>query len=333
MAQGHLGKRIFLDDDDRSFFLKTFSDACAMTGWRVHAWALTGSHYHLFIETPEANLVHGMSWLQNTVTRRHNLRHGTSGRLFSDRYKSAPVEASDASRYQMLCDYIHLSSVRAKMVRPTRGESVGDFPWSSVAEGYLLPPSKRPKWMVAGEGLSRMGFPDSSVGRRRLVEALDQRAASEHFQRCGIPAIEEGVDARCSSLERGWYWGGPDFLKKLEQLKESGQPGKGTKGRATAKTRSHSQAQAEKWLREGLESAGLKKRDLAKLKGSAPIKLALAELLWRQTSVSQGWIAEKLEMCSAANVSQQLRLLEIAEVAKQLSKPTRDFLKAARRDR
>ncbi len=333
MARGHLGKPIFLGDEDRSVFLQTFSDACAMTGWRVHAWALTSGHYHFFIETPEANLVHGMSWLQNTVTRRHNIRHGTSGRLFSDRYKSVPVEASDPARYQALCDFIHLSPVRAKMIRPTRGESVGDFPWSSVAEGYLLPSSKRSKWMVAGEGLSRMGFPDSTAGRRRLVEALDQRAAAENSKRCGIPAIEEGVDGRCSSLERGWYWGGPDFLKKLERLKESAKPGKATGGRAKPKTRSHSQAQAEKWLREGLESAGLKKQDLAKLQGSAPIKLALAELLWRQTSVSQGWIAEKLEMCSAANVSQRLRVLEIAEVEKQLSKPTRDFLKAARRDR
>ena len=122
-------------------------------------------------------------------------------------------------------------------------------------------------------------------------------------------------------------------MAKLERLKESGGAGKATGGRAKAKTRSHSQAKAENWLLKGLKSAGLTKRDLANMPGSAPIKLALAELLWKQTSVSQGWIAEKLEMCSAANVSQQLRLLEIAEVEKQLSKPMRDFLKTARRDR
>ncbi len=28
-----------------------------MTGWRVHAWVLMSNHYHLLIETPEANLV------------------------------------------------------------------------------------------------------------------------------------------------------------------------------------------------------------------------------------------------------------------------------------
>jgi REP element-mobilizing transposase RayT len=61
MARGNRRETIFHDDDDRRFFLATLSEACAMTGWRVHAWVLMGNHYHLFIETPEANLVVGMS--------------------------------------------------------------------------------------------------------------------------------------------------------------------------------------------------------------------------------------------------------------------------------
>ncbi len=40
-----------------------------------------GSHYHLLIETPEANLVAGMKWLQNAYTRRYNLRHRNWGGL------------------------------------------------------------------------------------------------------------------------------------------------------------------------------------------------------------------------------------------------------------
>jgi REP element-mobilizing transposase RayT len=28
------------------------------------------NHYHLMVETPEANLLAGMRWLQNTYTRR-----------------------------------------------------------------------------------------------------------------------------------------------------------------------------------------------------------------------------------------------------------------------
>ena len=84
MARGNRREPIVLDDDDRRFFLKALGEACGMTGWRVHAWVLMTNHYHLFIETPGPNLVHGMGWLQNTVTRRHNLRHGLWGRMFGD---------------------------------------------------------------------------------------------------------------------------------------------------------------------------------------------------------------------------------------------------------
>lgn len=69
MARGNRPKVIFHDDDDRRFFLATLSEACGMTGRRMHAWVLMGNNYYLFIETPEANLVAGMSCLQNTVPR------------------------------------------------------------------------------------------------------------------------------------------------------------------------------------------------------------------------------------------------------------------------
>ena len=35
-----------------------------MTGWRMHGWVLMGNHYHLLLQTPEANLVAGMRWLK-----------------------------------------------------------------------------------------------------------------------------------------------------------------------------------------------------------------------------------------------------------------------------
>ena len=63
MARGNQRKAIFQDDDDRRFFLACLSECCERTGWRMHAWVLMCNHYHLFIETPEANLVSGMKWL------------------------------------------------------------------------------------------------------------------------------------------------------------------------------------------------------------------------------------------------------------------------------
>jgi REP element-mobilizing transposase RayT len=53
---------IFYDEADRPFFVQTLREACERTGWRVHAWVLMKNHYHLMLETPEANLVEGMKW-------------------------------------------------------------------------------------------------------------------------------------------------------------------------------------------------------------------------------------------------------------------------------
>ena len=132
MARGNRREDIFRDEDDRWFFLKGLGEACEMTGWRIHAWVLMSNHYHLFAETPEANLSAGMQWLQNAYTRRFNTRHRVWGRLFGDRYKAVLVEGGSGYYYETLLDYIHLNPVRAGLVKARRGESVLDHPWSSV---------------------------------------------------------------------------------------------------------------------------------------------------------------------------------------------------------
>ena len=54
-----------------------------------------GNHYHLLLETPQANLVAGMKWLQGTYTQRFNARHKLRGHLFQGRYKALNVDGED----------------------------------------------------------------------------------------------------------------------------------------------------------------------------------------------------------------------------------------------
>ena len=120
MARGNRRNRIFASPDgaDEELFLKTLADCCERTGFRVWAWVLMRNHYHLLIETPAANLVEGMGWIQNTYTRRFNVCHREWGRLFGDRYKSVLVEPAggDGDLYlRTLLDYIHLNPVRARL--------------------------------------------------------------------------------------------------------------------------------------------------------------------------------------------------------------------------
>ena len=153
------------------------------------------------------------------------------------------------------------------------------------------------------------------------------------MRRCGGPVMPESVDARCSHLRRGWYWGGKAFLAKLNELAEK--PIKERVGmtrdcRRSPQVKSHGEEQAERWLEEGLKTAGLDEKDLRALKGSDPRKLVLAELLWKRTTVSQGGLAEKLSMRSAANVSQQLRRLDRGKAMGKLPEKMRGFLAGIR---
>jgi putative transposase len=308
MARGNRREDIFRDDHDRQLFLKTLGEACVRTGWRIHAWVLMSNHYHLLIETREANLVVGMQWLQNTYTRRFNARHRVWGRLFGDRYKAVLVEGASRYYYETLLDYIHLNPVRAKLVRPHRGQSVLDYKWSSVAGGHALAAGKRTKWLATEEALAAFGCKDTVSGRRKWVEGLDRRAVEEEAEKCGVAALPEEMDARCSHLRRGWYWGSQAFGEKM--LKLAGVVlgrDRNRIYRGSLERRAHELARAEQLLVEGLRAAGLDSRELVGISGADARKVAIARAIWEQTVVPQKWLAERLGMRSAANVSQQLR--------------------------
>jgi putative transposase len=71
--------------------------------------------------------------------------------------------------------------------------------------------------------------------------------------------------------------------------------------------RDHAQAEAERIVRDGLQRFGLSESDLESLPGSDPRKVAIARTVHRNTTTLLGWTAKRLQMKSAANVSQQLR--------------------------
>jgi len=280
MARGNRRERIYRDEEDRLFFLKTLGETCAMTGWRVHAWVLVGNHYHLLIETPEPNLVAGMQWLQNTYTRRFNARHRQWGRLFGDRYKAVLVEGS-GYYYETLMDYIHLNPV---------------------------PPAKREQWLACASGLETFGFPDTGAGRRRFVERLDRRARDEDKTRAGVPAPEPGKDGRMSHLKRGWYWGSQAFAQRVLAIAEKVIRHQHSRVyRSARERRAHGENEALRLLEQGLRAARMNEAELAGTTGSDARKVALAALLWKRTTVSQRWLATRLHMKSAANVSQQIK--------------------------
>src|ERR1022692_2672885 len=116
MSRGDRREDIFLDDVDRQDFLKTLAETCQKTGFQVHAYCLMRNHFHLVIETPNANLVAGMAWLLSAYTIRLNHRHNLSGHVFGGRYKALLVDGSGSGYLKTVCDYVHLNPVRARLV-------------------------------------------------------------------------------------------------------------------------------------------------------------------------------------------------------------------------
>ena len=138
-SRGNERKPIYRNDADFQLFLNTLSEVCDQFNWVIHSFCLMTNHYHLVVETPDANLSKGMRQLNGVYTVRFNRKYGRVGHLFQGRYKSILV---DKDAYLMeLSRYVVLNPVRAKMVK-----SPDEWPWSSYC--YTTGLFDSPPWLA-----------------------------------------------------------------------------------------------------------------------------------------------------------------------------------------
>lgn len=91
-SRGDRREDIYLDDDDRNDWLVVIALVRDRFNWVVHAYCQMTNHYHLLVETVEANLSQGMRQLNGEYAQRFNRRHRQVGHLFQDRYKAILVQ-------------------------------------------------------------------------------------------------------------------------------------------------------------------------------------------------------------------------------------------------
>ena len=312
LARGNRREPIVFDDEDRRTFVRTLASACQKSGWEIFAWVLMDNHYHLALRTPGANLVEGMQWFQNTFTRRINTRHKLWGHLFGGRYKAILVEdeslggeAYQSDYLRVLIDYIHLNPARAGWIDPTE-QSILDYPWSSVAQGYAKPPTKRPGWVNVSEGLDLFGEKDVTRGRKRFVERLDQTISVEERDRLGL--VEWDDQSLQSTLRRGWYWGSQTFREQL--LDRFGAEAKQKRNRddhSSPMIREFDEREAETIVKAATKHFGVPEAEWMEDRRGDRRKAAVAWAIFQQTNMPHRWIAERLQMRSPANVSQTVR--------------------------
>lgn len=168
-ARGDRREDIYEDDNDRRAFLDVLGQVVADFNWICHAYCLMTNHYHLVVETPDANLSKGMRQLNGVYTQYSNRRHDRTGHLFQGRYKAILV---DGDSYLLeLARYVVLNPVRAGMVRDP-----GNWPWSSYRA--MMGTEAAPEWL-ATDGLLAAFAKRRSTARQRYMRFVADGIGAE----------------------------------------------------------------------------------------------------------------------------------------------------------
>lgn len=193
-SRGDRREDIFEDDEDRVRFLEVLGEVVTRFRWLCHAYCLMTNHYHLLVETPEANLSRGMRHLNGVYTQASNRRHGRSGHVFQGRFKAILVERE--SYLLELARYVVLNPVRAGMV-----QQPGEWEWSSYRA--TVGAETRPSWLST----------------ETLFAAFGQRRAQaqKHYEAFVADGI--GVDL-WSGLRGQIYLGAEEFVEAVQGQSE-----------------------------------------------------------------------------------------------------------------
>jgi len=114
IVRGIERKDIFVDDVDKSDFLRRFQNILQATSTPCYAWALMTNHVHLLLRTGLEPLSTLMHRLLTGYAVTFNRRHDRHGQLFQNRYKS--ILCQDDAYLMELTRYIHLNPLRVGLV-------------------------------------------------------------------------------------------------------------------------------------------------------------------------------------------------------------------------
>lgn len=180
----------------------------ARFGWLIHGYVLMDDHYHLAVETPEANLSKGMRQLNGVYTQYFNRTYQMMGPLFHGRFKGILLEKK--TYLLEVCRYIVLNPVATGRVK-----SADKYRWSSfrATVGQI----KTPDWLHTDWILSNFG----------KFAAPNQKKYSQYVKQ-GV-----GDTSPLSSKSQQVLLGNPEFLKRMQPLLDNSLLAKKKPRRAT----------------------------------------------------------------------------------------------------
>ena len=149
VARGIERRQIFIDDQDRNFFLGRLADLVLETENPLYTFAMMPNHFHLLIrrgKTPVSTLMHR---LLTAYAIYFNKRHDRTGHLFQNRYKSYVCQ--DEPYFFELLRYINLNPVRAGLCSH---EELEDFRYAG--HGYFMG-KRKSEWLDSDATLCAFG--------------------------------------------------------------------------------------------------------------------------------------------------------------------------------
>lgn len=156
-ARGNRRNAIYRDDADRRAWLDTLGLVCRRHRFVVHSFCQMTNHFHLLVETPDANLSLGMRHLNGAYSQYFNRRHGLAGHVLQGRYKAILVQKE--AYLLEVARYIVLNPVRANMV-----PSPDAWSWSSyhiLALSHSAPPWHACDYLLGQFGSTRAAAVDA----------------------------------------------------------------------------------------------------------------------------------------------------------------------------
>jgi REP element-mobilizing transposase RayT len=170
MNRGRRGEAVFHSKDDYQRFIDILYEAIELFSLRISAYCLMTNHYHLLVQTPDANLSRCMRHINGIYTQWYNAQYGYDGPLFRGRYKAILV--GQDSHLLQLVRYIHKNPLRAGIA-----SSPELYEWSSH-QGYL---SKAKKWGWLHKQFILSRFTKNSKHQLRLYRSFMAEDENEAF--------------------------------------------------------------------------------------------------------------------------------------------------------
>ncbi len=225
-ARGIERRMIFTEVREHQHFEELLAEMVERFRVVVHAQVQMDNHYHLIVQTPEANLSRAIQWLNVSYVAWFNKRHTRVGPLLQGRFKAMVVEGAGWA-YELSL-YVHLNPVMRRSLgldkRGKRAEAQGvrvpsreevtsrlkqlrAYRWSSYRSyaGY----GKAPPWLTTEAIASRA----TAVAKQR-----QPRYRADVHER-----LTKGVDPdRSEQLREAFALGTEAFRERIRRLARPG---------------------------------------------------------------------------------------------------------------